>query len=148
MRITLLLLAAVALRADTFYLTVAGLGGEAEYEQRFSGWASELDKLLRAEPGAKVETLSGAAATRANVEAKLRDIAKQTKPDDSLVLMLIGHGSYDESDSKFTLPSPHLSATDLAALLDKVPARQLVVNMTSSSGGSIVSLQKARRVVI
>src|SRR5712691_11209253 len=109
-RIVLLFLAAVALRADTFYLTVAGLGGEAEYEQRFSGWASELDKLLHSEPGAKVETLSGAAATRANIEAKLRDIAKQAKPDDSLVLMLIGHGSYDESDYKFNLPGPDLSA--------------------------------------
>jgi hypothetical protein len=147
-KIILLLAGAVALRADTFYLTIAGLGGEAEYEQRFSGWASELDKLLRAEPGAKVETLSGAAATRANVEAKLRDIAKQAKADDSLVLLLIGHGSYDESDYKFNLPGPDISATDLAGLLDKIPAHQLVVNMTSSSGGSIVSLQKKGRVVV
>jgi hypothetical protein len=148
MKILLLLLGAVALRADTFYLTIAGLGGEPEYEQRFSGWASELDKLLHAEPGAKVETLSGAAATRAAVEGKLRDIAKQAKADDSLVLMLIGHGSYDESDYKFNLPGPDLSATDLAGLLDKIPAHQLVINMTSSSGGSIVSLQKKGRVVV
>jgi hypothetical protein len=146
--IILLLLGAAAMRADTFYLTIAGLGGEAEYEQRFSGWASELDKLFHAEPGAKVETLSGAAATRVNVEAKLRDIAKQAKPDDSLVLILIGHGSFDESDYKFNLPGPDISAAELAALLDKVPAHQLVVNMTSASGGSIVSLQKARRVVM
>ena len=35
-----MLIAAAGLsRAETFYLTVAGLGGEQEYEQRFTGWA-------------------------------------------------------------------------------------------------------------
>jgi hypothetical protein len=71
-----------ALRADTYYLTVAGLGGEQEYEQRFSGWASELDKILKSEPGAKVTTLSGAQATRANIQGRLSELAKQAKADD------------------------------------------------------------------
>ena len=58
--------------------------------------------------------------------------------------MLIGHGSFDESDYKFNLPGPDISGTELANLLDKIPAKhQLVVNMTSSSGGSLVSLRKA-----
>ncbi|HEY2845612.1 MAG TPA: hypothetical protein VGJ09_18275 [Bryobacteraceae bacterium] len=147
-KIAWLALSAATLRADTFYLTIAGLGGEPEYEQRFTGWAKEVDKLLRAEPGAKVETLQGADATKANIEAKLRDIAKQAKADDALVLMLIGHGSYDETDYKFNIPGPDLSATELAGLLDKIPARQLIVNMTSASGGSIVALQKPKRVVV
>jgi hypothetical protein len=148
--LSILLLASAGLRAETFYLTVAGLGGEAEYEQRFSGWAKDLDKLLHtAEPNAKIETLFGADATKANIEARLRDIAKQAKPDDSLVLTMIGHGSFDETDYKFNIPGPDLSATELAALLDKVPAkRQLVVNMTSSSGGSLATLEKAGRVVV
>ena len=147
----LMLLAAPAwVSAGTFYLTVAGLGGEPEYEQRFSGWAKDLDKLLKAaEPGAKIETLYGADATRPNVEARLAAFAKQAKGDDSLVLMMIGHGGFDETDYKFNLPGPDLSATDLGALLDKFPAkRQLVVNMTSASGGSIAALEKPNRVVI
>lgn len=147
-KIALLVLFAATLRAESYYLTVAGLGGEPDYEQRFSGWAKELDKILRTEPGAKVETLSGAEATRANVEAKLRDIAKTSKADDSLVVMLIGHGTFDESDYKFNLPGPDLSASDLAAMLDKVPARQLLVNMTSASGGSIAAIEKPKRVTI
>lgn len=139
----------VPLHAETFYLTIAGLGGEAEYEQRFSGWAKDIDKLLKAaEPGAKVITLFGSEATRANVEVSLRDIAKQAKADDSVVLMMIGHGSFDESDYKFNLPGPDISASQLGLLLEKIPARQLVVNMTSASGGSLISLQKPKRVVI
>ena len=148
--LALCLLASAGLRAETFYLTVSGLGGEAEYEQRFSGWAKDLDKLLHtAEPGAKIETLIGPDATKANIEARLRDFAKQAKPEDSVVVMLVGHGSFDETDYKFNIPGPDLSAMDLAALLDKIPAkRQLIVNMTSSSGGSLATLEKPGRVVV
>ena len=32
--------------AATFYVTVAGLGGEPDYEQRFAQWASELDSIF------------------------------------------------------------------------------------------------------
>lgn len=135
-------------KADTYFLTVAGLGGEQEYEQRFSGWAKDLDKILRSEPGAKVETLFGADATKANVEAKMRAIASQAKPDDEFVLFLIGHGTFDEREYKFSLPGPDISATELALLLDKIPARELVVNMTSSSGASIPILEKPKRVII
>jgi hypothetical protein len=145
----LLLLLASALHAETFYVTIAGLGGEPEYEQRFTGWAKDLDKLIKtAEPTAKIVTLMGPEATRANVEARLRDIAKSAKADDSLILMLIGHGSFDESDYKFNLPGPDLSAGELATLLDKIPAHQLVVNMTSCSGGSLIALGKPKRVMI
>jgi Peptidase C13 family len=149
-RVLLLLLAAAAMRAETFYFTVAGIGGEPEYEQRFSGWAKDLDKLLHeVEPHAKIKTLYGAEATRANVEAYLREVAKEAKPEDSVVLMLIGHGTYDEFDYKFNLPGPDLSAAQLAALLDKLPtAHQLIVNMTSASGGSILALEKPKRVLI
>lgn len=146
----LVVIAAASLRAESFYFTVAGLGGEPEYEQRFSGWAKDLDKLLKTtETTAKVDTMFGPEATKVNIEAKLRDYAKEAKPDDSVVLMLIGHGSFDGTDYKFNIPGPDISGTELANLLDKIPAkRQLVVNMTSASGGSIVSLEKPGRVVI
>jgi hypothetical protein len=147
-KVALLIFCAAALRAETFYLTIAGLGGEPDYEQRFTGWAKELDKILQAEPNAKAVTLSGAEATRANITARLGDIAKAAKTDDAVIVMLIGHGSFDESDYKFNIPGPDITATELSALLDKIPARQLVVNMTSASGGAITSLEKAKRVVV
>ena len=47
------------------------------------------------------------------------------------------------------LPGPDLSGVELGALLDRIACtRQLVVNMTSASGGSRASLEKANRVVI
>ena len=146
----LLLLGAALLPGATFYVTVAGLGGEPEYEQRFGSQAQEIDKLIRAgNPDAKVQTLYGPQATKAQVQNVLAGIAKEAKPSDAFVLMLIGHGSYDGVDYKINLPGPDLSAIELATLLDSIPAgRQLVVNMTSASGGSRAALEKPNRAVI
>ncbi|MEO8096727.1 MAG: C13 family peptidase [Acidobacteriota bacterium] len=146
----LLLLAAVALTANatSFYLTVAGLGGEPDYEQRFTGWASDLNKSLAGEAGAKVDTLSGKDATKANIQAKLAQIASQAKADDTFTLLLIGHGGYDDIDYKINIPGQDISATELAEALNKIAARQVIVNATSASGGSISKLQKEKRVII
>ena len=134
--------------ATTFYVTVSGLGGEPDYEQRFKMWADDIDgSLKRAGGDANVVTL--VAPTRDQVRARLAELAKQAKPADALVLMLIGHGSYDGVDYKFNLTGPDLTAAELAAILDRIPAsRQLVVNMTSCAGGSIESLRRPNRIVI
>jgi len=143
------LFGAAALQATTFYVTIGGLGGEPEYDQRFSGWAKDIDKALKAAPDAKVETLYGPAATREAIRAAFSRIGKEAKPQDALVVMLIGHGTYDGADYKINLPGPDLTAIELASLLDRVPpTRQLVVNMTSSSGGSIDALRKENRVIV
>jgi uncharacterized caspase-like protein len=149
-RAAILLLSATSLRAATFYLTIAGLGGEPDYEQRFAMLATEIDSILKAAGAdARIETLKGPAATRENVRGMMEKIAHEITPQDAFVVMLIGHGSFDGVDYRIDLPGPDLSAAELAALLDRVPAaRQLVVNMTSSSGGAIEVLRKANRVLI
>jgi hypothetical protein len=144
-----LLLAAPA-RAAGFYVTVAGLVGEPDYEQRFTAPAKDLDKLLKATgPDAHVFSLVGADATRARLTQVLEQVAREAGPDDDFVLTLIGHGSYDGVVYKFNLVGPDMSAADLAALCNRIPAkRQLVVNATSASGGSIAAFQRAGRAVI
>jgi hypothetical protein len=148
MRILLiLLLTAISLPAATYYLTVTGLGGEPDYEQHFAMWAKDIEKTLKTAPDSKVETLVN--ATREQVRGALDRIAKEAKPQDVLVVMLIGHGSFDGYEYKINLPGPDLTGSELATLLDRIPAtRQLVVDMTSSSGGAIEFLRKANRVVI
>jgi len=142
-----LLLTASPLSAATYYVTVTGLGGEPDYEQHFAMWAKDIEKALKTGPDSKVETLVN--ATREQVRGTLDRIAKEAKPTDALVLMLIGHGSFDGYEYKINLPGPDLTASELAGLLDRIPAsRQLVVNMTSASGGAITFLRKPNRVVI
>ncbi|MBY0375509.1 MAG: hypothetical protein K2Q23_16055 [Bryobacteraceae bacterium] len=149
MRLLIALLAAASLEAATYYVTVAGMGGEADYETRFSGLAQEAHKLLSAAPDAKSFVLAGPPATRQKLRDTFAQIAAEAKPEDVLVVTLIGHGTFDGTDYKFNLPGPDLSAVELAALLDRVAAKdQLVVNTTSASGGALTVLQKANRVVI
>ncbi|MEO5926484.1 MAG: C13 family peptidase [Bryobacteraceae bacterium] len=140
--------AAVSAQATSFYLTVAGLGGEPEYEQRFSGWASDITKSLAGEAGAKVETLSGKEATKANILAKLSAIASQAKADDTLMVLFIGHGSYDDIDYKLNIPGQDISASELNDALSKIAARQAIVLTTAGSAGAIKSLQHDKRVII
>ena len=143
-----LLLLCSSMSARTFYLTVAGLGGEPDYEQRFTSQAQEVQKLLTG-PDIAVQTLEGAAATKQAIRAAIESIGKEAKPEDSFVLMMIGHGSFDGTEYKFNIPGPDISSTELATLLDRLPAtKQLIVNGTSCSGGSVHALQKPTRTVV
>jgi hypothetical protein len=138
------------LPAADYYLTVAGLGGEPEYEAQFVKWANDLDKELKVNgPETHVTTLTGAAATRVQIQQTMARLSGEIKSTDTFALFLIGHGSFDDTDYKINLPGPDLTAAELAALLDRVPAqRQLVVNMTSCSGASLTAFAKKDRVVI
>lgn len=137
-------------RAATYYLTIAGLGHEAEYEQRFVGLANELDKVLKNSGGDfHVYTLMGAQATRQGLTQTFEEIGRESKPDDDFVLILIGHGSFDGFEYKFNLRGPDISAAELASLCNAVHSkRQLIVNTTSASGGSIAVLERPGRAII
>jgi len=146
-----LLLCAAPAFSTTYLVTVAGLGGEPDYEQRFVGLANDADKMLRASGTTDrvVDTLKGPDATKAKFEAVLARIAGQAKPADTFILMLIGHGTFDGFDYKFNLPGPDISAAELATFLNKIPAtRQLIVNMTSASGGATALWKKDGRTII
>lgn len=135
--------------ADTYFVTVAGLGGEKDYEERFTEDAKGLDRLLKAAPQAHVRTLSGAEATRTAVLEALTEVAHQAHAEDEFVLILIGHGSFDGVQYKFNLPGPDLAASTLAESCNRIAARrQLIVNTTSSSGGGLDVLVRPGRAVI
>lgn len=144
-----MLFPAARVHAATFYVTVAGLGGEPDYEQRFTANAMDLDKIFKGGTGAQVVTLTGKQATKARLTEVLASVARQAKPEDDFVLILIGHGSFDSSEYKFNLVGPDISAPELAAACDRISARrQLIVDTTSASGGAMSALQRAGRAVI
>ena len=145
-----LLLAAGSARASVYYVTVAGLGGEPDYEQRFTATAKDLDKLFKASGDAgHVYTLFGAQATKAQLTGVLAGVARDAKASDDLVVTLIGHGSFDGVEYKFNLVGPDITAAELAELCNKIAAkRQLIVDTTSASGGAVAALERPGRAVI
>ena len=148
--LALLVFAALPARAGTYFVTVAGLGGEPDYEQRFTAAATDLDRILKSSGGeAHVYTLTGVDSTRQRIEDTLGVIAREARGEDDLVVILIGHGTFDGIEYKFNLPGPDVSGAELAAWCDRIPAkRQLIVNTTSASGGSIAAFDRPGRAVI
>ena len=139
---------AASANASTYYLTITGLGGEADYTQRFKMWAEDLDTSLK-RAGGDSSVITMQVPTREQVRARFAELAKQAKATDALVVTLIGHGTYDGADYKFNLQGPDITASELAGMMDHVPAqRQLVVNATECSGGSIEHLRRPNRIVI
>jgi hypothetical protein len=137
-------------RAATYYVIVAGLGGEPDYEQRFTAAAKDLQRIFAAEgPAAHVYALTGAEATGAQLRETMTTVAHDAVADDSFALILIGHGSYDGTEYKFNLAGPDMTGAEIAALCDHVAAkRQLIVDTTSASGGAIQAFKKPGRAVI
>lgn len=143
-------LSAAQVYAETYYVVIAGLGGEPDYEQRFTAAAKQLDKTFKASgPNAHTSLLTGDQATSSHLKEVLQSIAGTARPDDDFVLILIGHGSFDGATYKFNLPGPDVSATEIADLCNRIRTRrQLIVDTTSASGGAIPAFQRQGRAII
>lgn len=139
-----------SMHAATYYVIIAGLGGEPDYEQRFTAAANDLDRIFKAEgPSAHVTTLTGPHASATELRNALGEVARGAKADDDFVLILIGHGSFDGVEYKFNLVGPDMTAGEIASICDRIPARrQLIVDTTSSSGGAVAALERHGRGII
>jgi len=161
---------AAAVDPNKFALVVAGVGGEEAYTRKFTAQATRLYEALATQLGfaAKNVTLlteaasgggpedgareSEAPARRATAEEVRKAFAsiKSAGNAESLVLVvLIGHGSFDNQQAKFNLIGPDLTAKDYAQLIGSLPNKRVVfVNCSSSSGEFIKPLSAEGRIVI
>jgi hypothetical protein len=146
---------------NRYALIVSGATGGPEYVTQYTRWSSDLARtfvdVLRFEP-ARVTVLSEtgqpesaatpSAATAENVRRTLASIRDRMTRDDLLIVVLIGHGTFDGIDAKFNLVGPDLESAEWSALLRPVPGRVVVVNTTSASFPFLERLAAARRIVI
>jgi hypothetical protein len=154
-------LAAVAVPAfaegTRYAVIVQGASGDPQYAKLHEGWAATLATVLkdrfRLEPS-KIFRLTEQAkepelrSTAENVRAVLTRLAKETKKDDLIFVMLIGHGSGDAAAAKFNLVGPDIATDEWAALLKPIPARIAFVDSTSSSFPFVAAISGTNRVVI
>ncbi len=136
--------------ASTYYVVVAGLGGEPDYEQRFAAAAKELEKVFKgASSNAQTYTLAGQEATAVHFKDTLNTVSRAAKPEDDFVLVLIGHGSFDGTEYKFNLVGPDLTGEDISEMCNRIPSRrQLIVDTSSASGGAVRALERPGRAVV
>jgi hypothetical protein len=141
-----------------YSVVITGLGGEPDYDKLIQGWGRDLYTVLKKNSVSDDHVFWLAAKKEAGVYAESREeqvrklfdtLAARIEPADAFHLFLVGHGSFDEYDYRFNLPGPDLTAAQINELLGRIRAeRQLVVNMTSSSGASLVPLRRKGRVVM
>ena len=88
------------------------------------------------------------AATAANVRQYLNAVRRAMTRDDLLLIVLIGHGTYDGVDAKFNLVGADLESAQWAELVGGLPGRVVVVNTSSASFPFIERLTGERRVIV
>ena len=158
----LLVSAAPVAAQQTHILVITGLSGDPAYAEEFHQWATTLIDAATdryALPAENVIYLAekteldpvriGDRSTRENVERAFGTIAERAQPNDHVLVLLIGHGSYSNGESRFNLPGRDLTAQDYARLLEGLGSQQVAfVNAATASGGFIEVLSGEGRTVV
>jgi hypothetical protein len=144
------LLAVPAAAQDVHLLVVGGVGGDEARSAQFHKWASTvIDAAMKhGMPEASITYLAERTeldparikvrSTRENVTKAFADLAARVKTNDEIIVLLIGHGTFDGKVAAFNLPGPDLAATEYAKLLEKFPTQRIAFVHTGSSSGAFV----------
>ena len=136
----------------THLLVITGVPGDDDHAKKFEAWANsfiDAAKKKDAVPDANITYLSGTAANKAGVEKAFADLSARVKPSDGVVVLLIGHGSFNGSQAAFNLPGPDLTVEEWGKLLGKLPSHHVAfVNTTASSGAFLPAIAAPGRVVV
>jgi hypothetical protein len=135
---------------------VAGASGGPKYAAQQKKWCDDLVKSLTTMygiPDANVVVLTEdsngtARSTAENVRRLFADLRKRVTREDTLLVVLFGHGTFDGTDAKFNLVGPDLEADEWNELLDPVAGLVVVVNTTESSFPFVGKLSRRGRVVM
>jgi hypothetical protein len=147
---------ALVTAGERYAVIISGAAGGEKYVKQLEAWRGTLATALSTNFGfvdgnvvVLDEPSSGTSkSTAENVRRLFGDLRRRLTRDDTLLLVLIGHGTYDGADAKFNLVGPDLSAAEWKALLDGLAGRLVVVNTTESSFPFLEALSQRGRVVI
>jgi len=147
---------------QTHALIVVGLGGNADYRDRFHNQAVALREAFTSKHGMLSEHVTYLGerpesapeivtdkSTRDNVLSYLSTIAQQMGSSDRLLVILIGHGTSDQAEARFNITGPDLAPSDLQMALTGFPTQTLaLVHTGSASGGFLEPLSGPNRIII
>jgi hypothetical protein len=160
-----LLVCAAAARAaaqESHLLVITGVAGDEEHAKKFHAWATKLIDAAKTKDGVPEANIVYLAekpemdaahirgrSTTENVQKAFTDLAAKAHPGDQVVIVLIGHGSFDGSVAAFSMPGPDMTAADWAAALKKLSALKVAfINTTSSSGAFLPAVAAPGRTVV
>jgi hypothetical protein len=121
---------------------VLGAPGTEEFGKKFQTQV-EAWKTAAANGGVPVEIISGIETT-----AKLEQRLAAAKPERSLWLVLIGHGTFDGREAMFSAEGPDFNVKQLAGWLKPLKQEVAIIHTASASGGFLKALSGKKRIVI
>ena len=144
-----------------FLLIVVGLAGDPEHGKTFHKWGTTLAQaserlgvakenlaFLVDAPAEGDEKVTGR-ATKEEVAKALEGFGARASADDTVFVVLIGHGTYDGRSAKFNMPGPDMTGADFNALFAKLPTKQIVfIDTTSASGPFLADVSAPNRTVV
>jgi hypothetical protein len=141
---------------ERFVLIVAGVSGSEKIADNQKKWVSALEATLRGRLGVAGDhivslTEAGAgtsAATREAVTAALTALRQRVTANDTLMVVLIGHGTSDGKVAKFNLVGPDMDSTEWKRAMEGIAGRTIFVDTTSSSFPFVQDLSAKNRIVI
>ncbi|HTG89232.1 MAG TPA: hypothetical protein VL914_03525 [Vicinamibacterales bacterium] len=141
---------------ERYALIVSGASGSEKFAESQKTWVSSLQSTLQKHLGFAADHIivlsEGAGesdiANRANVTRTLTALKPKLTADDTLLVVLLGHGTYDGTAAKFNLVGPDMESREWKASLDGIAARLVFVNTTSSSFEFVQALSGKNRIVI
>jgi hypothetical protein len=145
-----------AFAGERYALIISGAAGGAKYAAQQKKWSADLTTALTSGfgfPESNVALLSEEAtgtsrATAENVRRLFGDLHRRITREDTFLLVLFGHGTFDGADAKFNLVGPDLTAFEWKGLLDGVAGHAVIVNTTEASFPFLEELSQRGRVII
>ena len=152
------LVSPIAAIAETRWaVIVSGASGGEKYAEQMKTWRADLQSALVDRYGFKADNVrqlvdetikGGETANAANVRKVFSEIKGKGAKDDFVLVVLLGHGTYDGDIAKFNLVGPDLTEKDWTDLLAGISGRLAVVNTTEASFPFLASLTAKGRIVI
>jgi hypothetical protein len=149
---------APAARDSRWAIVVSGASGGPEYAAQLATWRLAIQTALTSRFGFSATQIvqlvdetartAGTPATAENVRKAFATLRGQVGKDDLVLVVLLGHGTFDGQAAKFNLVGPDLTAADWGAMLGALPGRQVIVNTTEASAPFLDALAARGRVVI
>jgi len=149
--------ASTAAAEQRYAVVLSGASGGPKYAEQMAEWRNGIRAALVDRYGFtadKVRMLvdetvkTGEQATAQNVRSTLAALRKQLTAEDVLIIVLLGHGTYDGDIAKFNLVGPDLTAAEWSTLLNGLPGQLVVVNTTEASFPFLQPLSGANRIII
>ncbi len=154
----MMVMAADGLAEQRYALVVSGASGGQKYAEQLAQWRNSIRAALVDRYGFSADHVrlfvdetvktGGEQGTAQNLRAAIATLRKQLTQDDVLLVVLLGHGTYDGEAAKFNLVGPDLTAADWATLLRGLPGRLVLVNTTAASFPFLEPLSGPNRIVI